>query len=151
VNLRPKRRQEPEVNLIPLIDILLVLILFFSVSTSFYKASNLKIDLPEASVQPNITNERQPLEVVIDAEGRYFINGHALADSDPETLKAALARWVDQHERTFIIRADARTPYQAVVTAMDVAGQLGFRHLALPTVQPTGRSEPETNGPEGNK
>lgn len=136
MNLRPRRPPEPEVNLIPLIDILLVLILFFSVSTSFYKGSELKIDLPEASVQPAEADERQPLEVVIDAQGHYFINGQVLADSDPDTLKAALAKWLDQRERTFVIRADARTPYQAVVTAMDVAGQLGFRRLAIPTIPP---------------
>jgi biopolymer transport protein ExbD len=143
MNLRPSRRLEPDVNLTPLIDVVFLLLIFFMVSTTFRKESELKIDLPEASPQPSTVAEQQPLEIAIDASGRYFINGQALADEQAETLKEALAKQADiRRDESLIIRADAETPHQAVVTAMDVAGQLGFKHLAIPTLrQPNDRHE----------
>lgn len=143
MNLRPSRRTEPDVNLTPLIDVVFLLLIFFMVSTTFRKESELKIDLPEASPQPLTVAEQQPLEIAIDASGRYFINGQALADKQADTLKEALAKQADgRRDESLLIRADAETPHQAVVTAMDVAGQLGFKHLAIPTLrQPKNRHE----------
>lgn len=136
MNLRPTRRTEPDVNLTPLIDVVFLLLIFFMVSTTFRKESELNIDLPEASPQPLTVNEQQSLEIAIDASGRYFINGQALADQQAETLKDALAEHAAvRRDESLIIRADAETPHQAVVTAMDVAGRLGFNHLAISTLR----------------
>jgi biopolymer transport protein ExbD len=106
------------------------------VSTTFRKESELNIDLPQASPQPLTVNEQQPLEIAIDASGRYFVNGQALADQQAGTLKDALAKHAAiRRDESLIIRADAETPHQAVVTAMDVAGRLGFNHLAISTLR----------------
>lgn len=138
MNLRPRQRQEPDVNLTPLIDVVFLLLIFFMVSTTFLKEADFKIDLPESSQEPGAVEQRR-LEVVVDARGRYFVNGQALADSRLTTLRKALAEAAgDDRSLPFIIRADARTPHQAVVIAMDAAAQLGFDHLAIATVQPGG-------------
>jgi biopolymer transport protein ExbD len=140
LNFHPRRREEPEINLISLVDVLLTVLIFFIVTTTFRQESDLRVDLPEASLQPLITEEQQPLEVVIDAQGRYFLNDQPLADTTPATLKDALGRLAgDRRDQTLVIRADAKTPYQAVITTLDIVGRLGFKHLAIPTVQ--GRTE----------
>jgi biopolymer transport protein ExbD len=144
MNLHPRRREEPEINLISLVDVLLTVLIFFIVTTTFHKESDFRVDLPEASLQPTVTEERQSLEVAIDAQGHYFLNGQPLADNAPATLKDGLAQLAgDRRDQTLVIRADAKTPYQAVVTAMDIAGRLGFKHLAIPTVSRPG----EANAP----
>lgn len=133
MNLRPRSREEPDVNITPLIDVVFLLLIFFMVSTTFRKESELRIDLPEASRKPLPMNEQSHIEVAIDAGGHYFINGRALTDVEPQTLKKALTAIAgDDRSLPFVLRADARTPYQAVVTAMDVAGQLGFKNLVIP-------------------
>lgn len=145
MNLRPSRREAPDINLTPLIDVVFLLLIFFMVSTTFRKESDIRIDLPEASPQaPASVDSTAPLEVSIDTEGNYFVNGQALADTQPSTLKTALLTAADgERKQTFIIRAAAETPYQAVVTAMDIAGQLGFRRLAIPIIE-TQRDENES-------
>jgi biopolymer transport protein ExbD len=147
VNLHPRRREEPEINLISLVDVLLTVLIFFIVTTTFRKESDLRVDLPEASLQPTVTEERQQLEVAIDAQGRYFLNGQPLADNAPTTLKDGLAQLAgSRRDQTLVIRADAKTPYQAVVTAMDIAGRLGFKHLAIPTVPRQGEENAPAKG-----
>src|SRR5512143_154861 len=136
MNLHPRRREEPEINLISLVDVLLTVLLFFIVTTTFRKESDFRVDLPEASVQNTDSVQQAELDVTIDAQGRYFLNDQALADTAPATLRNAISqRAGERRDQTVIIRADARTPYQAVITAMDVVGRLGFNHLAIPTVQ----------------
>ena len=136
LNFHPRRREEPEINLISLVDVLLTVLIFFIVTTTFRQESDLRMDLPEASLQPLATEEQQSLEVVIDAQGRYFLAGQPLADTAPATLQDALARLAgDRRDQTLVIRADAKTPYQAVITTLDIVGRLGFKHLAIPTVQ----------------
>ena len=136
MNFHPRRREEPEINLTSLIDVVLTVLLFFIVTTTFRRESDFRIDLPEAS--PQATEPAQPgeLELTIDAQGRYFLNDRPLANTAPATLRTAIAQVAgEQRDQTVIIRADARTPYQAVITAMDIVGRLGFKHLAIPTVQ----------------
>ncbi|MEZ5584558.1 MAG: biopolymer transporter ExbD [Candidatus Competibacteraceae bacterium] len=135
MNLRPRRRQEPDINLTPLIDVVFLLLIFFMVSTTFRKETELNIDLPEAEQAPVTTEDKGKLEIGIDEQGRYFINGKALADERRETLQGALMEAVgDERELPLVISADAKTPHQAVVTAMDVAGKIGIKQLSI-TVQ----------------
>ena len=90
MNLRPRRREEPELNLVPMIDVVLVLLIFFMVATSLRHPSELEIRLPEASGQP-MPGDVAQLEIDIDAEGRYAINGRALDATDAPALKRRLS------------------------------------------------------------
>ncbi len=134
MNLRPRRREDPEINLISLIDVLLVLLIFFMVSTTFQQEGRVKVQLPQASRIPVPRGTHEPLVVAITAEGRYRVNEHALPDGDPETLRAALLTQAGANRGPLTIRADGRATHQAVVTAMDVAGKLGFTQLNIATV-----------------
>ena len=135
MNLSSRRREEPTIDLTPLIDVVFLLLIFFMVSTTFRRESDLQIDLPEASTKSPQTEQHQ-LILGIDADGNYSVNDRALPDGRRETIGAALAEAAgEDRDQALIIRADARTPHQAVVTAMDAAGRLGFRRLAIATVQ----------------
>lgn len=133
MNLRPRRREEPEINLVPMIDVVLVLLIFFMIATSLRHQSELEIRLPEASGRPMPGTVAQ-LEVEIDVDGRYAVNGRSLATSDAVGLKDALLEAASGQKLPLAISADGRTPHQAVVTVLDVAGQLGFKQLAIATV-----------------
>ena len=133
MNLRPRRREEPEINLVPMIDVVLVLLIFFMIATSLRHESKLEIRLPESASQP-LPSHLAQLEVDIDASGRYALNGQWLEGQDAATLKAALHTAAQGRELPLILRADGRTPHQAVVTVLDVAGQLGLKQLAIATV-----------------
>ena len=133
MNIRPKKSEEPEVNLTPLIDVVFLMLIFFMVSTTFQKESVIKIDLPKASLQEE-ANEEEVVEVTVNAAGEYFINRIRVLNRSPSTLRDAIIELVGtDNKRPFIIRADAMAPHQAVVTVMDVAGQLGFIRLSIPT------------------
>ena len=139
MNLKQEPREEPEVNLTSLIDVVLLLLVFFMVSTSFVREADLKIKLPEASLEEPAAREGVPLEITIAADGNYFVNQRALVNNRPETLRRALLKTAGEgRELPVIIRADATTSHQSVVTAMDVAGRLGFLHINIATtnVQP---------------
>lgn len=123
----------PEINLIPLIDVLLCLLIFFVVTTTFDARSVLKLELPRADGQPADPQAR-PLSILINAEGRYFVGDREVLRTDVESLKQSLRDVAgDDRERTVLIRADARTPWQAVITAYEALGQLGFRRVANAT------------------
>ncbi|HYG04978.1 MAG TPA: biopolymer transporter ExbD [Stenotrophomonas sp.] len=134
MRLRDDRAQdEPHIDLVPLIDVILVLIIFFVVTTTFDARSTLQLQLPTASDQHNATPPRS-LSVLVNADGRYFINDREVLRSDIASLKQVIGEVAgDDREQTVLLRADARTPYQAVVTAQDALGQLGFRKLAIAT------------------
>jgi biopolymer transport protein ExbD len=134
MNLRPERREDPEVNLTPLIDVVFLLLIFFMVSTTFDREARLKIELPEATTEATQAPD-EVLEIAINAAGDYFIDEQKLVNRKPETLKKAIAQTLGERRNLpLIIRADGRTPHQAVVTAMDVASQLGLLQLSLATV-----------------
>jgi biopolymer transport protein ExbD len=134
MNFRSKQREEPEVSLTPLIDVVFLLLIFFMVSTTFRKESEFHIELPEATQQP-ASGQAQRLEIVIDVRGRYAINEQLLADSRLETLKTAMQGFAgNSRDIPVMIRADAKTEHQAVVKVMDAAGQLGFHQLGIVTV-----------------
>jgi biopolymer transport protein ExbD len=123
----------PEINLVPLIDVVLCLLIFFVVTTTFDARSVLKLELPRADGQPAET-KGQPLGILINADGRYFVGDREVLRTDVESLKQALREVAgEDRQRTVLIRADARTPWQAVVTAYDALAQLGFRKVANAT------------------
>lgn len=133
VNLRPKQMEEPDITLTPLIDIVFLMLIFFMVSTTFEKESVVEIDLPKASAEETAKQE-EVVEVTVSAAGEYYINRARVLNRDAKTLKAAIIKHAgNNNERPFIIRADANAPHQSVVTVMDVAGQLGFSRLSIPT------------------
>lgn len=124
---------EPEVSLVPLIDVVLVLIIFFVVTTTFDARSTLQLQLPKAEGEAGQTQGKR-LSVLINAEGRYFVGDNEVLRTDIDALKQAIrdASGGDTAQPV-LLRADARVPYQAVVTAQDALGQLGFRKLVVAT------------------
>lgn len=124
---------EPEINLVPLIDVILVLIIFFVITTTFDARSTLQLQLPSATADTT-TTEAAVLSVLINAEGRYFVGDREVLRTDLDALKQVLLE-VGGEDRTrpVLLRADARTPHQAVVTALDALGQLGFRRISIAT------------------
>jgi len=142
MQLRPGNRAEPEVNLTSLIDVVLLLLVFFMVSTSFVRESELTIRLPEVSDSPEQIVASGTLEIAINARGDYFVNGRALVDSRPATLRAAVLKLAaEQEEVRVTITADAKATHQSVVTAMDVAGKLGFTNISISTLALPAESE----------
>jgi biopolymer transport protein ExbD len=135
VNLRQQgRREDPEINVINFIDVLLVLLIFFMVSTTFNQEGRVKVQLPQASAIPQQRGAHEPLVITVTAEGGYRVNERSLINSSPDTLRAALLKQAGSDRGPLTIRADARSTHQAVVTAMDVAGRLGFAQLNIATV-----------------
>lgn len=129
---------EPEINLVPLIDVILVLVIFFVVTATFEGRSALKLELPKAGGEA--TRARDPLDLLINAQGRYFVGDREVLRDDAASLRAAIAEvGGSDRERAVMLRADARTPYQAVITAQEALGQLGYRHILLAVSTPTER------------
>ena len=125
---------EPEINLVPLIDVMLVLLIFFVVTATFDARSVLKLELPRATGEASDTGKA--LTVLINADGRYFVDDREVLRDDLQSLKATLADVAgNDRERPVLLRADGRTPHQAVVTAYDALGQLGFRKVMIATAQ----------------
>ncbi len=137
MKFRRQRADEVSVNLTPLIDVVFLLLIFFMVSTSFTKETHLTIDLPEASGESRVEQPEQ-IEILISESGSYTINSRQLVDEHLGTLKSAILQ-VSGGDTALpmVITADAQTPHQAVVRAMDAAGQMGFVHLSITTKQPS--------------
>ncbi|MGP0173994.1 ExbD/TolR family protein [Pseudomonas sp. NCHU5208] len=137
MKFRRKPRENVEINLASLIDVVFILLLFFVVTTTFTRETQLKVDLPEAaSGTPPEQTELKQIEVLIGADGSYSVNGKALMESNLKNLMAAMQKESDgDNSLPLIISADGKTPHQAVITAMDAAGELGFAHLRMTTVE----------------
>ena len=133
MNFGPRREEELDVNLTPLIDVVFLLLIFFMVSTTFIRESEIELTLPEASEEVR-ENPLDTIEVAIDANGRYFVNGNALLNTQIDTMRHALneVRPVDA-EPVVIISADANASHQSVVTVMDAARQAGLTRITFPT------------------
>lgn len=139
MKFRRQRTEDEGINLTPLIDVVFLLLIFFMVSTTFTKETHLSVDLPEAVGEQSGELPDQ-IEILIGTDGSYSVNGQALVNNKIETLKSALDKTAEGNNKVpLVITADAQTPHQAVVQAMDAAGQLGFAHLSITTRQP----EPE--------
>ena len=134
MRIRDRRAEDvPEINLVPLIDVILVLIIFFVITTTFESRSALQLQLPEATAEP-IAAQTRALSVLINADGRYFIDEQEVLRTDIDALKESLSQAAGgDRQRQVILRADARTPHQAVVTALDALGQMGFRRISIAT------------------
>lgn len=136
MRLQTEQDEEPEINLTSLIDVVFLLLIFFMVSTTFSRLTELEIQLPEATEAEREEKESRTLQLVIDVQGRYFINDNRLVNDRPETLRRALEKELaaaGDEVPPVVISADARTPHQAVITAMDVAQQVGLRRLSFAT------------------
>jgi len=137
VKFRRKSREIVEFNLVSLIDVVFILLLFFVVTTTFTRETQIKVELPEAvSGTPPKETALKQLEVLIGADSSYALNGRPLIKHDLQTLMAALSKAAEgDFSLPLVISADANTPHQAVITAMDAAGKLGFAHLRITTVE----------------
>src|SRR6516165_5902311 len=124
MNLKPRRHEEPEINVVSLIDVVLLLVVFFILSSKFTDEGRLRVHLPQASAVPTQKVSGEPLVVSVTQQGSYLVNQHELINSSPVTL-----------------RADARATHQSVITAMDVLGRLGFVEVNIATVkeEPAGK------------
>ena len=137
-----QKLEDVSVNLTPLIDVVFLLLIFFMVSTTFTRETHLSIDLPEATGEASADVEEQ-IEILISEAGEYTINARALVDENIDTLKQAI-RQISEGDNSLpmVITADAQTPHESVVRAMDAAGQMGFIHLSITTKKPA-EAEPE--------
>ena len=134
MNLSPRRREDPELNLTSLIDVVLLLVIFFMVSTTFVEEGRLRVDLPTASNEP-VRAVQDPIVITVTAQGSYRVNDRALVNNARETLAAAMKKVADGRSGVPVtVRADARASHQSVVTAMDVAARLGFTQVNIATV-----------------
>ena len=135
MRFRPPHSEEPELNLVPLIDVLLMTLIFLVVTTSFSKEAHLRITLPEASVQKTVKGTT--LRIAIDAQGRYYVNDRQLLKTTPSVVEnAMLLAAGGKKDPVIIIHADGKTPHEAVVRVMDAARRLGYTHLTFATQQP---------------
>jgi biopolymer transport protein ExbD len=143
MNLRSSRRhEEPEINVVSLIDVVLLLVVFFILSSRFTDEGRLRVHLPHASAVPAAKSSGEPLVVAVTQQGGYLVNQHELINASPETLRAALLKeaGTDRSMRV-TLRADARATHQSVITAMDVLGRLGFSEVNIATIkeEPAGK------------
>ncbi len=123
---------EPEINLVSLIDVVFCLIIFLVVTTSFNQRSAIKVELPRADVAAEQA-PKEPLTVIVDADGRYFIDGQEVLKPGAAALREAVQRVAgDDRTRPVVVRADARSQTQSLVTVMQVLGQLGFTRISVP-------------------
>jgi biopolymer transport protein ExbD len=131
---RPQR--DNSINLTPLIDVVFLLLIFFMVTTTFTRETRMLISLPEAEAEAMAT-EQSTVELVVSKDGSYAVNGQSLINRDIKTIMAALKdASAGDNKMPLVITADALSTHQAVITAMDAAGRLGFETLNIATQQP---------------
>lgn len=130
---RGKRHEELEMNLVPLIDVLLVIIIFLVVSATFARTSELQINLPTAEAN---SPQDKPLVITVevDATGRYLVNGNEVADVNVATIAGALSKAAgDGKDPTIVINADAKSTHQSVINVMEAARQANYTHITFAT------------------
>ena len=128
-----RRGDDFEINVVSLIDVLLTLLMFFVLTTTFVQHSRLKVNLPQASAEDR---DMQPpaITIMVDRDGHFYVGSDEVPGASVDALKQAISRVAgDDRNQTVTIRADAMTAHQNVVTAMDALGQLGFTHLSIAT------------------
>jgi biopolymer transport protein ExbD len=135
LRFQQRRHVEEDINMTSLIDVVLLLLIFFMMSTRFIDEARLQVRLPEAGVQPDAESVRKTVEIEVTAEGGYRVDGRDLVNNSPDTLATALSRATGGNRAQVItIRADGRAVHQSVVTAMDVTGRLGYARINIATV-----------------
>ncbi len=138
MKFRKPQVEEISINLTPMIDCLLFLVVFLLISTSFNKYSRLNLVLPQATGVPEVQRPRK-VEVGVDQNGAYMVNGKSLASNSEDDLRAAIETASQgDHSRPLVIAADGRTSHQSVVRVMDVSGKLGFININISTRIPVG-------------
>ena len=143
MNLKPRRNEEPEINVVSLIDVVLLLVVFFILSSRFTDEGRLRVHLPHASAVPTERVGAEALVVSVTQGGGYLVNQHELINSSPETLRAALLKEAGTDRGMPVtLRADARATHQSVITAMDVLGRLGFAEINVATVKDEAAGKP---------
>ena len=143
MNLKPRRHEEPEINVVSLIDVVLLLVVFFILSSRFSDEGRLRVHLPQARAVPSEKAGGEPLVVSVTQQGSYLVTQRELINSSPETLRAALLKEAGSSRAMRVtVRADARATHQAVITAMDVLGRLGFVEVNIATVKEEPASKP---------
>lgn len=133
---RGRAKEEPEINLVPLIDVLLVILIFLMASTTYSKFAELQINLPEAAAekQPERSND---VNVTVDAQGNYTIDRRAIAFTSVNSLTEGLRRAAgERREPVIVINADAKAAHQAVIRVMEAARLGGYNHITFTTHQP---------------
>ncbi|WP_213876709.1 biopolymer transporter ExbD [Pseudomonas sp. dw_358] len=139
MKFRRRSRENIELNLVSLIDVVFVLLLFFVVTTTFTRQTQLRVELPQAVSGTPEQNDAKKIDIAISAEGVYSLNDKLLPKSDLATLLDALkTESGGDTSRPLSISADGKTPHQAVITAMDAAGKLGFSKLSMTTIEAQG-------------
>ena len=139
MRFRRSYEEEPEVNLIPLIDVLLIVLIFLAVSTTYSRFAELKIQLPSADAitpapPPNVVN------VAVTADGRYALEKNVLVATSADGLAAELTKAVQGREDTLlVINADAQSPHQSVITVMEAARMAGIVRISFATQRAAGR------------
>ncbi len=134
MRLQVKRGEDVELNLISLVDVVLLLVIFFMLSTTFLEEGRLRVELPEGGVA-RAKSAADPIVITVSAQGSYRVDDRALVNNERTTLRAALRQVAgDASGQPVTIRADARATHQSVVTAMDVAAKLGFTQVNIATV-----------------
>jgi biopolymer transport protein ExbD len=135
---RGKRHDDLEMNLVPLIDVLLVIIIFLVVSATFSRTSELQINLPTA--EANATQEKPlTIEVGVDASGKYTVNNKGLTETSVAAISEALQSAANGgKEPTVIINADANTTHQSVVNVMEASRVAGYTHITFATQAKSG-------------
>jgi biopolymer transport protein ExbD len=130
---RGRTREEPEINLIPMIDVLLVILIFMMVTTSYAKFSELQINLPQAGGEP-VASEVKPINISIDATEHYAINDGTIRYGGVPALAAEIKKAAGtQTDPVIVINADAKTPHQAVINVMEATRQAGFGRITFAT------------------
>jgi biopolymer transport protein ExbD len=143
MKFRPRRVEDPEINVVSLIDVVLLLVVFFMLSSTFLDEGRVRIHLPHASDVPVARPKQEPLVVAVTQAGGYRVNEHELINSSPETLRAALLKAAGTSRAGAVtIRADARATHQSVITALDVLGHLGFVEINIATVKNSDPGQP---------
>ena len=134
---RGRSREEPEINLIPMIDVLLVVLIFLMVTTSYGKFSELQINLPQASGEDNAVSISKPITVAVDASEHYAINGARASFKDVNDFAQSLHKAAgDQGDPTIVINADAKALHQSVVNIMEAARVAGYGRITFTTQNP---------------
>jgi len=138
VKFSRRRPEDPEINLISLIDVLLMMVIFFMVSSTFIDEGRVHVQLPVANTRPPENKTAEPIVVTVTQQGGYRVNERELVNASRETLQAAVAKVAgESRSARVVLRADGRATHQSVVTAMDVLGKMGFSQLDIATVQQT--------------
>jgi len=131
-----RREDDFEINVISLIDVMLTLLMFFVLTTTFVQHARMKVTLPQ-SASADQDEQREALTIMIDREGHYYIDNNEVLNPGLDSLTEAIEHVAGaERDRPVNLRADAMTPHQAVVTAMDALGKLGFTRLSIATTPP---------------